>query len=157
MVQITVPLRAVRRHPARRPIAVVLVALMLTAVVGAFPTPARAATTPIPTFTLVPTTPTSQPYGSNDAGVANLADFRYVQEEFFISGTASGGIPYTTRMLVRRPASPANFSGTVIAESSRSTATRSMWSLRAYIMRSGHASVEFGSNIAASNHLVSRS
>jgi Alpha/beta hydrolase domain len=123
-------------------------------VVDAFPTTAGAATTPIPTFTAVPTTPTSQPYGSTDLDVANLASFGYVQEEFFITGTASGGIPYTTRMLVRRPESPKDFSGTVIAESIRSTGTRSMWGLRAYIMRSGHAYVEIGSNLGAINVLV---
>ena len=121
---------------------------------AAFPTTAHAATTPIPTFVAVPTTPTSQPYGSNDAVWPISPTFGYVQEEFFISGTTSGGIAYTTRMLVRRPASPDDFSGTVIAESIRSTATRSMWSLRDYIMRSGHAYVEIGSNITAINNLV---
>ena len=132
----------------------VVALLMLTAVVGAFPTTAGAATTPIPTFTAVPTTPTSQPYGSNDTDVATLADRGYVQEEFLISGTASGAVPYTTRMLVRRPASPKDFSGTLIAESIRSTGSRSMWGLRDYIMRSGHAYVEIGSNLGAINNLV---
>jgi hypothetical protein len=154
MVQITMPQRSARPHPARHRMAIVLVVLMLTAVVDAIPKTAGAVTTPIPTFTAVATTPTSQPYGSNDLDVANLADFGYVQEEFFITGTASGGIPYTTRMLVRRQASPKDFSGTVIAESIRSTGTRSMWSLRDYIMRSGHAYVEIGSNLGAINDLV---
>jgi alpha/beta hydrolase family protein len=54
----------------------------------------------------------------------------YVEEEFFVSGTANvydwnadGGLsvktpnaPYTTRILVRRPADPARFSGTAIVE-----------------------------------------
>jgi hypothetical protein len=135
----------------RRRIALALAVPLLTAVIGA--RIAQASTTPIPAFVAVPTTPASQPYGSNDADIANLADFGYAQEEFFISGTAQGS-PYTTRILVRRPVNTTDFSGTVIAESIRSTATRSMWSLRDYIMRSGHAYVEIGSNITAINNLV---
>ena len=131
---------------ARRPLALVLAVVLFTAILAVLPTTAQATTTPIPTFVAVPTTPTSQPYGSNDPDVANLADFGYVQEEFVISGTTSAG-PYTTRILVRRPADPRDFSGTVIAESLRSTAIRSMWSQRDYIMRSGHAYVEIGSNV----------
>jgi len=126
---------------------------LFTAVVGGLSTIAHAAT-PIPTFVAVPTTPTSQPYGSNDPNIANLADFGYVQEEFFISGTAQGSA-YTTRVLVRRPIDPDDFSGTVIAESIRSTAIRTMWLfLNDYIMRSGHAYVEIGSNITGINNFV---
>jgi Alpha/beta hydrolase domain len=144
--------RALQR---KRRVAVALVTLTIAAVIGALPTPAGAVTTPVPTVVHIPTTATSQPYGSNDAGVAGLAASGYVQEEYFISGTATGtGLAYTTRMLVRRPANPVDFSGTVIAESIRSTATRSMWSLRDYITRSGHAYVEIGSNVTAINNLV---
>jgi Alpha/beta hydrolase domain len=39
----------------------------------------------------------------------------YTEQEFFLSGTTFGG-PYTSRMLVRRPTSPARFSGTVVVE-----------------------------------------
>ena len=60
----------------------------------------------------------------------DLAKYGYVEEEFFISGTANvydwapsgtltvktAGAPYTTRILVRRPADAARFSGTVIVE-----------------------------------------
>jgi Alpha/beta hydrolase domain len=137
----------------RRPLVALVVLVLTAAAVGVLPAGARAAATPVPTFTRVPTTPTSQPYGSTDADVANLAAFGYVQEEFFISGTAAG-MPYTTRILVRRPASPRRFSGMVIAESIRSTAVRSMWSLRQYMMRSGHAYVEIGSNHLAVNNLL---
>jgi Alpha/beta hydrolase domain len=45
----------------------------------------------------------------------NLARYGYTEQEFFFSGTTFGG-PYTSRMLVRRPSSPARFSGTVIVE-----------------------------------------
>jgi hypothetical protein len=45
----------------------------------------------------------------------DLAGYGYTEEEFFFSGTTLGG-PYTSRMLVRRPTSPARFSGTVVVE-----------------------------------------
>ncbi len=61
---------------------------------------------------------------------ADLADYGYVQEEFFIEGTANryntptgatgsiidGGHPYKTRIVVRRPVSRHNFNGTVLLE-----------------------------------------
>ena len=60
----------------------------------------------------------------------DLAPLGYVEEEFFVSGTANvydwaptGTVsvrtpdaPYTTRILVRRPADPADFSGNVVVE-----------------------------------------
>ncbi len=45
----------------------------------------------------------------------NLADFDYVDEEYFISGMAAGA-PYKTRLLIRRPKTPEKFSGVVLAE-----------------------------------------
>jgi hypothetical protein len=52
------------------------------------------------------------PFG---ASLADLSGHGYVEEEFFFSGYTLTG-PYTSRMLVRRPADPATFSGTVITE-----------------------------------------
>ena len=60
----------------------------------------------------------------------DLAGHGYVEEEFFIQGTANryntpslatatiidGGHPYMTRMVVRRPADAAKFNGTVLVE-----------------------------------------
>ena len=61
----------------------------------------------------------------------DLAAYDYVEEEFFIEGTANrynttmplatakvidSGHPYRTRIIVRRPASPDDFSGTVLME-----------------------------------------
>src|SRR5262245_17744236 len=59
-----------------------------------------------------------------------VAAFGYVEEEFFIEGTAnvyntppletgsivSSGHPYKTRLVVRRPSQPSRFNGTVIVE-----------------------------------------
>ena len=108
--------------------------------------PAHSAVPALPVLT--PVAGASQPYGSNDAGVADLAKDGYVQEEFFISGKVGAGLPYTTRLLVRRPADPKKFSGIVIAESIRSTAIRTMWMERKYLMAHGHAYVEIGSNLS---------
>jgi hypothetical protein len=60
----------------------------------------------------------------------DLAAIGYVEEEFFINGTGSvydweqdgmlstraTELPYTTRILVRRPATPARFSGTILVD-----------------------------------------
>lgn len=52
----------------------------------------------------------------------DLSAMGYVEEEYFVSGTAKSypaGSPdatYTTRVIVRRPASPAKFNGTVILD-----------------------------------------
>jgi hypothetical protein len=40
----------------------------------------------------------------------DMAHFKYEAHEYFVSGTANGQ-PYTTRMVVRRPADAAKFSG----------------------------------------------
>ena len=65
--------------------------------------------------------------------VVDLPAAGYVEEEFFVSGRANvydwaadGGVmvktpgaPYTTRIMLRRPADPARFSGNVISRSQR--------------------------------------
>src|SRR5262249_19101286 len=78
----------------------------------------------------VPTTTESFPFMAADRATPDfdLAKAGYIEEEFFVSGTANvydwasdGSVtaktpnaPYTTRVLVRRPRN--NFSGTVIVE-----------------------------------------
>jgi Alpha/beta hydrolase domain len=88
---------------------------------------------PIPRVTgPIPVTADSYPLmaASKLQDVVDLAARGYVEEEFFVSGTANvydwasdGGLtvktpnaPYTTRILVRRPSDPARFSGNVIVE-----------------------------------------
>jgi len=46
----------------------------------------------------------------------DLAHFNYVTKEYFVSGTANGQ-PYKTRIVIRKPADNAKFSGLVLAES----------------------------------------
>jgi len=87
---------------------------------------------PVPRATLVPATADSFPFlaANRVQEVVDLAKPGYVEEEFVISGTANvynwstdgnltvktANAPYTTRILVRRPANAAKFSGNVIVE-----------------------------------------
>lgn len=78
----------------------------------------------------VPTGPDSAIYGGAEVAGAGfstpLAPYGYVEEEYFITGMADAfrhvdgeaqafktDLPYTTRIVVRRPADPARFSGVV--------------------------------------------
>jgi hypothetical protein len=71
-----------------------------------------------------------------------LADYHYVTHEYFVSGTADGK-PYTTRLVVRRPAEDRDFSGLVLAESMHTSGAAHAFEFTAmYVMDSGHAAVE---------------
>lgn len=72
----------------------------------------------------------------------DLAHFKYIVKEYFVSGTAQGQ-PYTTRILVRRPADAKKFSGIVIAEPMHFTGNSWMFHfLHTYAMSQGHISLE---------------
>ena len=80
----------------------------------------------------IPVTADSYPFGAANHSTVpqDLSKFGYVEEEYFVSGLANvydfdndgkvivkaSDAPYTTRILVRRPASPNEFSGTVVVE-----------------------------------------
>ncbi len=80
----------------------------------------------------IPVTKSSYPFGAaaHTAVPENLAAIGYVEEEYFVSGLANvytwpapgpavvrtADAPYTTRVLVRRPAKAAKFSGNVVVE-----------------------------------------
>ncbi|WP_205705505.1 alpha/beta hydrolase domain-containing protein, partial [Kineococcus indalonis] len=80
----------------------------------------------------LPVTGTSHPFGAADHAQVpeDLSASGYVEEEFLASGTSNvyswpedapavvrtAGAPYTTRVLVRRPASAQRFSGNVVVE-----------------------------------------
>ena len=71
-----------------------------------------------------------------------LAAFGYETHEYLISGTANGE-PYTTRMVVRRPADMSKFSGLVLAEAMHGSGSAHMFEFTSiYLMSSGHAAVE---------------
>jgi len=70
------------------------------------------------------------------------AHFDYETNEYFVSGTADGR-PYTTRVVVRKPAVDSAFSGLVLAESMHSSGSAHGFEFTAvYLMDSGHAAVE---------------
>lgn len=87
----------------------------------------------------------------------DLTRLGYVEEEFFLAGTAqslrpkiladsevvSSGHPYKTRILVRRPAAPERFNGTVLVEWLNVTAGYNLdgsWQKsREYLTREGYA------------------
>ena len=88
---------------------------------------------PLPTVTgPLPVTETSHPFGGalHQRVPQDLRRRGYVEEEFLVSGSANvydwprpgpavvrtEGAPYTTRILVRRPADRADFSGNVVVE-----------------------------------------
>ena len=72
----------------------------------------------------------------------DLANFKYVTKEYFVSGIAKGQ-PYTTRLVVRRPADVKKFSGIVVAEPMHPTGNDWMfYFLHTYLMSQGHIAVE---------------
>ena len=72
----------------------------------------------------------------------DMAHFRYEAHEYFVSGTANGQ-PYTTRIVIRRPADPAKFSGLVLAESMHPSGNAWMFHFtHTYSMSAGHISLD---------------
>ncbi len=123
-----------------------------------------AANAAVPSPTVIGPVPSQAPgSASRDypwlATMHDLAAVGYVEEEFFIEGTAnrynttvplgtngsvvSGGHPYRTRIIVRRPVSPWKFNGTVLAEWQNVSAgydLDAMWGASfEHITRSGYA------------------
>ena len=71
-----------------------------------------------------------------------LAAFNYETHEYFVSGTANSE-PYTTRLVVRKPADNSKFSGLVLAEAMHGSGAAHMFEFTSiYTMSSGHAAVE---------------
>lgn len=107
------------------------VAFGLATLLGMVPASAQTPV-PVPQTTLVPVAQNSYPFGAADHlnVPEDLRRVGYVEDEYFISGTANvydwaapgtatvrvPGAPYTTRMLVRRPARRDRLSGNVIVE-----------------------------------------
>lgn len=84
---------------------------------------------------LVPVTADSHPFASAQFH-CRLSEIGYTEEEYFLSGTANvyeegennrpeiifRDAPYTTRVLIRRPADKSRFSGNVVVEVLNATA-----------------------------------
>ncbi len=112
----------------------------------------------------VPVTADSQIYGAANVPGSplsvDLARRGYLEEEYFISGTADAygrdatdqlqvvhaAVPYTTRIVVRRPQARSRFSGTVVIEPIHPLLASTLaWSATAeWLIRSGHIYVAIG-------------
>jgi hypothetical protein len=72
----------------------------------------------------------------------DLAHFHYVTKEYFVSGKANGQ-PYKTRIVIRKPADDARFSGLVLAESMHPSGNPWMFHFtHTYSMTEGHIGLE---------------
>jgi hypothetical protein len=72
----------------------------------------------------------------------DLAHFKYETTEYFVTGTANG-MPYKTRIVVRKPADTSRFSGIVLAESMHPSGNAWMFHFtHTYTMTAGHIGVE---------------
>jgi len=116
---------------------------------------------------VVPVPPTDQaPLSSSERPGTEYSDLKkagYVEEEYYLSGiapaiTAAGDIlfqvPYTTRILVRKPGDPRRFNGTVVIEPFTWFGERGAgWILtRDYLLRAGYAYVGYTLNINKPAH-----
>ena len=148
-------------------VSLTLAGLLLTSPAGAQqPRPASAGPTPMPNVTgPVAVTAESHPYLDMRFALRpiDLEAIGYVEEEFFVNGTANvydwnpagttplirGSGPYTTRVLVRRPANRERFSGNVYVEimnPARSYDTAIFFGFTAEHLMSGHAWVGVSTN-----------
>jgi hypothetical protein len=101
--------------------------ILATVMVLGFPLHASSQPVGLPTFSEIPVTATSRPFGSRADQIAGAGQ---VEREFLQAGTANvyahghdgvavvrtAGVKYTTRFIVRAPSDPARFSGTVWVE-----------------------------------------
>jgi hypothetical protein len=144
----------------------ILLAALVTAALAGVPAQAAQATGPgaarvdadVPTVLAVPGTVPGDPKGPSVedtypwmSTVTDLASAGYVEDEFAIAGQADAygttgellaeDVPYRTRMIVRRPADPRDFNGTVLTEWQNVTAgydLDALWSPD-QILREGYA------------------
>jgi len=135
-------------------------------------TGAASAATPVPAASFSPVNvPGTKPFG---ASPQDLGKYGYVEREYYISGVANryrftgaltdaevvdGGYRYKTRMLVRRPADPSKFNGTVAVEWYNVTTGQDIdfnyAAAHEYLLRSGYAIVAISAQLVGVNALKS--
>ena len=72
----------------------------------------------------------------------DMAHFKYEATEYFVSG-ATGGLPYTTRIVIRKPVASSRSSGLVLAESMHPSGNAWMFHFtHRYSMNEGHIGLE---------------
>jgi hypothetical protein len=112
----------------------------------------------------IPTGPDDQPYrGANEQPVAgpglpipDLIPYGYIEEEYFVSGTADGK-PYATSLLVRKPKDPRKFSGLVAVETIHAQGAIPLWGQKQTWMTGGHGWVGVGSQLIALEQFIKKS
>lgn len=135
------------------------------ATVAALPAPVFAAAA-LPVARIqgpIPTSPNNQPYrGANEQPVAgpglpipDLIPYGYVEEEYFVSGSANGQ-PYSTTMLVRKPKDPRKFSGLVAVETIHAAGAVPMWGQKQTWMSGGHGWVGVASQLTTFNAFIKK-
>ena len=157
------PLAAIRKATTRPPslartwmigVAAVSLAVLATPATAVPDVPDPVVTGPIEA-TALPGSPTRDyPFF---ASYLDLGAYGYVEEEYFIEGTANrystppgqtgavtdGDHPYSTRIVVRRPASAAKFNGTVVIEWTNVTNGLDMentwFQIDTHLLRAGYA------------------
>lgn len=91
------------------------------------------------------------------SSLVDLAPHQFVEEEFFISGTAGDAGDYRTRLVVRRPQNPDDFSGTVYVEWVNVTGGRDLETLwpagHKAILEEGHAYVVVSAQLVGHTEL----
>lgn len=139
-----------RRRPRRR-LLLVLGALLAAALAVVQP-PARAADGPLPRISLPPDGLRGHALWDS---YYDLKSFGYEEQEWFVSGTATdaaGTAPFTTRMIVTRPADPADFNGVVVLDWTNVTAqfenAVDTMEAREMLMREGYAFVHVSAQSA---------
>ncbi|PYI24407.1 hypothetical protein BO86DRAFT_379405 [Aspergillus japonicus CBS 114.51] len=110
---------------------------------------------PEPTVTFVPETDPSHPTILLEPyHVDLLPEYDFISQEYLISGTAQGQ-SYCTRLLLRRPADPARFSGFVVAEPSHLWGGTSIWRhVNRWVMRNDHAWLEVDSQAPSATEKI---
>ena len=165
-----------------------IVSALVVAAWGPAVVPAQAAGDDVSPFTVsmpgvagpIPSTATSFPFIADGFDVQPAVPDGYVEQEFFVSGTASiyeytatgirvvapcpaavtsgcARVSYTTRMLVKRPLDAGRFSGTVVVEPLNPSAgfdLAPVWDRsRSYLVRTGDVFVGWTSKSVAVNAL----
>ncbi|RPH54948.1 MAG: hypothetical protein EHM89_17860 [Acidobacteria bacterium] len=96
------------------------------------PTMSAEVTGPGPVFDSIPSLPPGH----------GLEHYGYEAKQYLVTGTANGQ-PYRTRIVVRKPANNARFSGLVLVEAMHGSGAAHMFEFTSiYAMASGHAAIE---------------
>ena len=138
-------------------------ALCIAALCCALTAGAASAAIPVPTAIVAPVKAPGAPFG---ASPTDLQKYGYVEKEYYVSGVANryrfptpqtdatvvdGGYRYKTRILVRRPADPKKFNGTVAVEWYNVTVGQDVdfdyAASHEYLLRNGYAIVAVSAQI----------